>query len=235
MNCCLVAQSCSTLCDPADCSPPGSSVHEDSPGKNNGAGHHPLLQGISPPGDWTWVSCIGRQLSYHWAVREVMQEHDLSWRDGAHFSQVWGKRFWSNRTACFHVLRALVWYKSGNFWSPPAFLLADILLLWSPPEMPLEGVHSYSFSLIILLFYLLYSKTQASPGSRHVPMSSEAGRGSCGVGAAGPFRVCVAEAGDVGLTSGTLRLRGCLPAAASGRLQLPSGFADGNLDTGCKD
>ena len=130
----------------------------------------------------------------------------LSWRDGAHFSQVWGKRFWSNRTACFHVLRALVWYKSGNFWSPPAFLLADILLLWSPPEMPLEGVHSYSFSLIILLFYLLYSKTQASPGSRHVPMSSEAGRGSCGVGAAGPFRVCVAEAGDVGLTSGTLRL-----------------------------
>ena len=25
--CCLVAQSCLTLCDPTDCSPPGSSVH----------------------------------------------------------------------------------------------------------------------------------------------------------------------------------------------------------------
>jgi len=25
---CLAAQSCSTLCDPMDCSPPGSSVHE---------------------------------------------------------------------------------------------------------------------------------------------------------------------------------------------------------------
>ena len=24
---CLVAQSCSTVCDPMDCSPPGSSVH----------------------------------------------------------------------------------------------------------------------------------------------------------------------------------------------------------------
>ena len=24
---CLVAQSCQTLCDPMDCSPPGSSVH----------------------------------------------------------------------------------------------------------------------------------------------------------------------------------------------------------------
>ena len=29
---CLVAQSCLTLCDPMDCSLPGSSVHEDSPG-----------------------------------------------------------------------------------------------------------------------------------------------------------------------------------------------------------
>ena len=26
--CVLVAQSCPTLCDPMDCSPPGSSVHE---------------------------------------------------------------------------------------------------------------------------------------------------------------------------------------------------------------
>ena len=30
----LVTQSCSTLCDPMDYSPPGSSVHGDSPGKN---------------------------------------------------------------------------------------------------------------------------------------------------------------------------------------------------------
>ena len=43
---CLVAQSCLTLCDPMDGSPPGSSVHEDSPGKNTGVGYHALLQGI---------------------------------------------------------------------------------------------------------------------------------------------------------------------------------------------
>ena len=30
---CLVTQSCLALCSPIDCSPPGSSVHEDSPGK----------------------------------------------------------------------------------------------------------------------------------------------------------------------------------------------------------
>ena len=43
----LVAQSCLTLCDPMDCSPPCSSVHGDSSGKNTGVGCHPLLQGIS--------------------------------------------------------------------------------------------------------------------------------------------------------------------------------------------
>ena len=47
---CLVAQSCPTLCDPMDCSPSGSSVHGDSPGKNTGLGCHALLQGIFHPG-----------------------------------------------------------------------------------------------------------------------------------------------------------------------------------------
>ena len=42
------AQSCPTLCDPMDCSPSGSSVHGDSPGKNIGVGCHALLQGIFP-------------------------------------------------------------------------------------------------------------------------------------------------------------------------------------------
>ena len=40
----LVTQLCPTLCDPMDCSLPGSSVHGDSPGKNTGVGWHFLLQ-----------------------------------------------------------------------------------------------------------------------------------------------------------------------------------------------
>ena len=39
-------QSCLTLCDPMDCSLPGSSVHRDSPGKNTGVGCYASLQGI---------------------------------------------------------------------------------------------------------------------------------------------------------------------------------------------
>ena len=35
---CLVAQSCPTLCDPMDCSLPGSSVNGDSPSKNTAVG-----------------------------------------------------------------------------------------------------------------------------------------------------------------------------------------------------
>ena len=45
---CLVAHLRLTLCDPMDCSPPGSSVHGDPPGKNTGVGCHVLLQVIFP-------------------------------------------------------------------------------------------------------------------------------------------------------------------------------------------
>ena len=48
----LVAQLSPTLFHPMDCSPPGSSVHGDSPGKNTGVGCHALLQGIFPTQGW---------------------------------------------------------------------------------------------------------------------------------------------------------------------------------------
>ena len=42
----LIAQLCLTLCNPMDCSLPGSSVHGDSLGKNTEVSCHALLQGI---------------------------------------------------------------------------------------------------------------------------------------------------------------------------------------------
>ena len=45
---CLVTYLYSTLCDPMDCSLPGSFVHRDYPGKYTGMGCHALLQGIFP-------------------------------------------------------------------------------------------------------------------------------------------------------------------------------------------
>ena len=43
---CLGAESCLTLCNPMDCSPPGTPDHGASPGKKIGVGCHGLLQGI---------------------------------------------------------------------------------------------------------------------------------------------------------------------------------------------
>ena len=62
---CEVTQSRQTLCDPMDCSLPGSSVHGDSPGKNTGVGCHALLQGISPTQGWNPGLLPCKQILYH--------------------------------------------------------------------------------------------------------------------------------------------------------------------------
>ena len=61
----LVAQLCPTLCDPMDCSPPGSSVHGDSLGQNTGVGCHSLLQGVFPTQGWNPSLLHCRQILYH--------------------------------------------------------------------------------------------------------------------------------------------------------------------------
>ena len=43
--CCVLTLSCLTLCYPMNCSPPGSSVHGNSPGKNIGLGCHASFRG----------------------------------------------------------------------------------------------------------------------------------------------------------------------------------------------
>ena len=45
---CSIAQSRMPLCNPMDCSPPGSSYTWSSLGKNIGEGSHSFIQGIFP-------------------------------------------------------------------------------------------------------------------------------------------------------------------------------------------
>ena len=72
------AQSCPILCDPMDCSPPGSTVH--------GIFQIRILEWIaissSRESSWTrdsshisYVSCIGRWILYHWATWEAPFSH----------------------------------------------------------------------------------------------------------------------------------------------------------------
>ena len=75
---CLVAQSCPTLCDPVDCSPPGSSVSVDAGVywmleeycRNTGVGPMPSSRGSSQPRDWTHVSHMADRFFTIWVIRE---------------------------------------------------------------------------------------------------------------------------------------------------------------------
>ena len=80
---CVCSQFCPTLCNSMDCSPPGSSVHEIFQAR--------ILKWVaisysgisSQPRDQTCiscVSCIGRQILYHWAAwgAQVLTEHLLN-------------------------------------------------------------------------------------------------------------------------------------------------------------
>ena len=70
-SCCLVTKSCPTLFDPIDYSLPGSFVHGISQARILEWVAIPLSRGSSRHRDQTHVSCIGRQILYHWTSREA--------------------------------------------------------------------------------------------------------------------------------------------------------------------
>ena len=61
----LVPQLCLTLCNPTDCSLPGSSVHGILPARILEWVAISYSKGSSQPTDWTWMSCIGRWILHH--------------------------------------------------------------------------------------------------------------------------------------------------------------------------
>ena len=65
-------QSCLTLCDPIDCSPPGSSVHAILQARMLEWVAMPSSRGSSQPRDQTCISCIGggSLLLSHWGRPE---------------------------------------------------------------------------------------------------------------------------------------------------------------------
>ena len=66
----LVAPSCLTLCDPLDCSPPGSSVHRILQARILERVAIYFSRGSSRPRDQAWVSCIVDRFFTIWATRE---------------------------------------------------------------------------------------------------------------------------------------------------------------------
>ena len=67
-------QSCPTLCNPMDCSPPGSSVHELFQARILEWVAISYSRGSSQPRDWICIPCvsgIGRWILYHCATWEA--------------------------------------------------------------------------------------------------------------------------------------------------------------------
>ena len=73
-----VAQSCLTLCDPVDCSPPGSSVHEIFQARILEWVAISFARGSSQPRDWTWVSLIAGRRFILWATKDGRFSLNLS-------------------------------------------------------------------------------------------------------------------------------------------------------------
>ena len=64
LGCCVLAKSCPALCNPMDCSPPGSSVH-----------------GIPPARILEWVA-----ISFSWGSSGPRDRTHISWLAGAFFT-----------------------------------------------------------------------------------------------------------------------------------------------------
>ena len=93
---CVRAQLCPTLCDPMDCSPPGSSVHGFLQARIQEMGCHPLLQGIFLT--WGSKSCLLHLP--HWQAGSLPLAHEPArdWLWGLGKSRLLGP--WLSREAC---------------------------------------------------------------------------------------------------------------------------------------
>ena len=112
---CFITQSRPTLCNPVDCTLPGSSVHGDSAGKNTGVACHAFVQGIFPSQGSNPGLLHCRQILYHlshqgspWILEWVAYpfSRGSSWprsRAEVSFTSGWFISSWATReTLLFH-------------------------------------------------------------------------------------------------------------------------------------
>ena len=122
-----VAQLCTTLCDPIDCSLPGFSIHGIFQARMLEWVAISSSRGSSWPWDRTRVSCIGRQILYHWVIWESPQKFHrlrqfycpllfpcycksylcyISWKLHVHC--------YYNKSWFYFFQSALIFYQNGN-------------------------------------------------------------------------------------------------------------------------
>ena len=99
----VVTQSCLTLCDPMDYSPPDSSVHEILKARILEWVAIPFSRGSSQPRDWTRVSHIVGRFFTIWATRELyLFKISITYLFLKYLTDFTSKAF---RSGVFHVQR----------------------------------------------------------------------------------------------------------------------------------
>ena len=110
--CVLLIQLCLTVCEPMDCSPPGSSVHVILQARILEWTAIPLTKGSSQPTDGTQVSCIsGRFFTVCftiWATQELLPVVPLQCKSD-HVTSLHKTLWW------FHTS---FWLKPSISWRP---------------------------------------------------------------------------------------------------------------------
>ena len=115
-----VAQSCPTLCDPMDCSPPGSSVHGILQARILEWVAVSFSRGSSQPRDRTQVSRIAGGFFTSWATRDTILQ--IKFKSGSSEGPTrrptWGIwRHILHGCGCYHASSNGDWKDSGP-WEP---------------------------------------------------------------------------------------------------------------------
>ena len=88
-----VAQSCPTLCDPMDCSLPGSSIHGIFQARVLEWAAISFSRRSSQPRDQTQISCIAGRRFTIWATREAPTLPNISWGQVPHSLKAWSSLY----------------------------------------------------------------------------------------------------------------------------------------------
>ena len=106
----LVTQLCPILCDPTDCTLPGSSVYGILQARILEWIAIPFSRGSFPPRDWTQVSCITGRLFTIWATGKKGEYRNF-FRRGMLRCQKWG--FYPGGLSCVPSFILSRWWRLG--------------------------------------------------------------------------------------------------------------------------
>ena len=147
---CSVAQSCLTLCDPIDCSPPGFSAHGIIQARILEWVAISYSQGSSWPRDWTWVfcnSCVSRQILYYWKTLHPVNIYTLGLSQASGPTMVIEAQRWGWQTCqTLQKLSSRILFWSFSIVISLVKLLSRVRLFAIPWTVAYQAPPSWDFS-----------------------------------------------------------------------------------------